>query len=267
MPDPDTDSKKGLTQEEAGRRLESQGENILKKGKEKNFWDMVQEQINDPMIFILFVAAAISMLLREFSEYGDHSGGDPSEYGCRCVSGRKSSESYGSAEEDHCSGSPCEKRRGVPEDPGGPSGKGGPGEGRGRRSGAGRYPASQGKGTVRRRICAYGGIPPCAEVLPAFTARSACGGEAEHAFYVFSDHERQRRRDRYRNRNGYRTGEDRSYDQPGHRGTHSSSEEAGGSGENPEHYRCGILSGLICAGGCSSTGICSRCSFWRFLWL
>ena len=104
------------------------------------------------------------------------------------------------------------------------------------------------RGTVRRRICAYGGIPPCAEVLPAFTARSACGGEAEHAFYVFSDHERQRRRDRYRNRNGYRTGEDRSYDQPGHRGTHSSSEEAGGSGENPEHYCCGILSGLICAG-------------------
>ena len=50
-----TDPKKGLTQEEAGRRLESQGENVLKKGKEKNFWDMVQEQINDPMIFILFV--------------------------------------------------------------------------------------------------------------------------------------------------------------------------------------------------------------------
>ena len=66
----DTDPQKGLTQEEAGRRLESQGENILKKGKEKNFWDMVQEQINDPMIFILFVAAAISMLLREFSDTG-----------------------------------------------------------------------------------------------------------------------------------------------------------------------------------------------------
>ena len=42
----------------------------MKKGKEKNFWDMVQEQINDPMIFILFVAAAISMLLREFSDTG-----------------------------------------------------------------------------------------------------------------------------------------------------------------------------------------------------
>ena len=31
---------------------------------------MIQEQINDPMIFILFVAAAISMLLREFSDTG-----------------------------------------------------------------------------------------------------------------------------------------------------------------------------------------------------
>ena len=30
-----TDPKKGLTQEEASRRLESQGENVLKKGKEK----------------------------------------------------------------------------------------------------------------------------------------------------------------------------------------------------------------------------------------
>ena len=66
----DTDSRKGLTQEEAERRLKSQGENVLKKGKEKTIWDMIQEQINDPMIFILFVAAAISMLLREFSDTG-----------------------------------------------------------------------------------------------------------------------------------------------------------------------------------------------------
>ena len=65
-----TDTKTGLTQEEAGKRLESQGENVLKKGKEKTLWDMVQEQINDHMIFILFVAAAISMLLREFSDTG-----------------------------------------------------------------------------------------------------------------------------------------------------------------------------------------------------
>lgn len=65
-----TDLKAGLTQEEAKKRLESQGENVLKKGREKTLWDMVQEQINDPMIFILFVAAAISMLLREFSDTG-----------------------------------------------------------------------------------------------------------------------------------------------------------------------------------------------------
>ena len=36
-----TDTKTGLTQEEAGKRLESQGENVLKKGKEKTLWDMV----------------------------------------------------------------------------------------------------------------------------------------------------------------------------------------------------------------------------------
>ena len=66
----DSDLKSGLTQKEAKKRLESQGENILKKGREKNLWDMIQEQINDPMIFILFVAAAISMLLREFSDTG-----------------------------------------------------------------------------------------------------------------------------------------------------------------------------------------------------
>lgn len=66
----DTDPQKGLTQEEAQRRLKNQGENVLKKGKEKTIWDMIQEQINDPMIFILFVAAAISMLLREFSDTG-----------------------------------------------------------------------------------------------------------------------------------------------------------------------------------------------------
>ena len=31
---------------------------------------MIQEQINDPMIFILFIAASISILLREFSDTG-----------------------------------------------------------------------------------------------------------------------------------------------------------------------------------------------------
>ena len=36
----------------------------------RTIWDMIQEQINDPMIFILFLAASISLLLREFSDTG-----------------------------------------------------------------------------------------------------------------------------------------------------------------------------------------------------
>lgn len=65
-----TDEKTGLTQQEAELRLAKNGENVLKKGKEQGIWDMVQEQLNDPMIFILFLAAAISLLLREFSDTG-----------------------------------------------------------------------------------------------------------------------------------------------------------------------------------------------------
>ena len=49
-----TDEKEGLTRQEAQRRLKEEGKNILKKGKEITVWDMVQEQLNEPMIFILF---------------------------------------------------------------------------------------------------------------------------------------------------------------------------------------------------------------------
>lgn len=63
-----TNVKTGLSQIEAGHRLLKNGKNILKKGKEQTVSDMIQEQLNDPMIFILFLAAAISLLLREFSD-------------------------------------------------------------------------------------------------------------------------------------------------------------------------------------------------------
>ncbi|MGN0399196.1 MAG: cation-translocating P-type ATPase [Blautia sp.] len=66
----DADSKKGLTWKEAERRLAQKGENILKKGKERTILDMIQEQLNDPMIFVLFMAASISLILREFSDTG-----------------------------------------------------------------------------------------------------------------------------------------------------------------------------------------------------
>lgn len=65
-----TDPCQGLSQKEAEIRLERNGKNLLKKEKDRTWWDMVQEQLNEPMILILFLAAAISMLLREFSDTG-----------------------------------------------------------------------------------------------------------------------------------------------------------------------------------------------------
>ena len=65
-----TDEKNGLTAKEAESRLLRDGNNTLKKAKEQTVWDRIQNQINDPMIFILFLAASISMLLREYSDTG-----------------------------------------------------------------------------------------------------------------------------------------------------------------------------------------------------
>ena len=55
-----TDEKNGLKEAEASHRLQRAGENILRKTKDRTIGDMIQEQINDPMIFILFLAASIS---------------------------------------------------------------------------------------------------------------------------------------------------------------------------------------------------------------
>ena len=43
-------------------------EKTYSKRQRQTILDMIMEQLNDPMIFILFMAAAISMLLRQFSD-------------------------------------------------------------------------------------------------------------------------------------------------------------------------------------------------------
>ena len=63
-----TNARRGITDEEAAKRLEEYGENQLKEGKIKTPFQMFMAQLNEPLIFVLFVAAAISMLLREFSD-------------------------------------------------------------------------------------------------------------------------------------------------------------------------------------------------------
>ncbi len=44
------------------------GQNVLEEAHKKNVLQRFLEQMNDPLIFILFIAAAISMILREFSD-------------------------------------------------------------------------------------------------------------------------------------------------------------------------------------------------------
>lgn len=63
-----TDCENGLTSEEAEKRLEKYGKNLLEKKDKQTVWGMILEQLNEPMIFVLFMAAAVSMLLREYSD-------------------------------------------------------------------------------------------------------------------------------------------------------------------------------------------------------
>lgn len=63
-----TDLQKGLSQQEAKNRLEKNGPNALVEKKGKTKLQMFLSQLNEPMIYILFAAAAISLLLKEVSD-------------------------------------------------------------------------------------------------------------------------------------------------------------------------------------------------------
>ena len=66
-------SEKGLTSEQAQKRLEKNGKNRLEEGKKKSVIRRLLEQFADPMIIILIVAAAISGITAAFE------GGFPSD--------------------------------------------------------------------------------------------------------------------------------------------------------------------------------------------
>lgn len=66
-------SEKGLTSEQAQKRLEQNGKNRLEEGKKKSVIRRLLEQFADPMIIILIVAAAISGITAAFE------GGFPSD--------------------------------------------------------------------------------------------------------------------------------------------------------------------------------------------
>lgn len=64
----ESDAKCGLTMEEAARRAEQYGSNRLEEKKKKGFLLLFWEQLNDPLIYILLAAVAISLFLKEVGD-------------------------------------------------------------------------------------------------------------------------------------------------------------------------------------------------------
>lgn len=63
-----SDIQKGLTEMEAGRRLRTDGKNELPGARRKNPVTRFVEQLQDPLIYVLLAASAISLLLDEVSD-------------------------------------------------------------------------------------------------------------------------------------------------------------------------------------------------------
>ncbi|MBQ9490647.1 MAG: ATPase, partial [Lachnospiraceae bacterium] len=58
----------GLSEKEAAKRLSRNGKNELKKPKGKSLAVRFWEQLQDPLIYVLMVAAFVSILLKENSD-------------------------------------------------------------------------------------------------------------------------------------------------------------------------------------------------------
>lgn len=64
------DTEKGLSSTEASLRLSRYGKNRLQEKKEKSQFTLFMEQLNDPLIFILFAAMGVSLFLGEAGDAG-----------------------------------------------------------------------------------------------------------------------------------------------------------------------------------------------------
>lgn len=58
-----TDKNKGLTNEEADKRLSEHGSNELESDEEKSIWARIAEQFEDELVIILLIAAVISFII------------------------------------------------------------------------------------------------------------------------------------------------------------------------------------------------------------
>ena len=63
-----TNIEHGLTIEETNHRIKKYGYNLLKDDDKKTWYQMLLEQLNDPLIYVLFIAAAASVFLKEAAD-------------------------------------------------------------------------------------------------------------------------------------------------------------------------------------------------------
>jgi Ca2+-transporting ATPase len=61
-------SEAGLSDAEAAARLKKNGPNELRPKRQRTIWEMLKEQLTDPMILILIGASVLSMVLNEWTE-------------------------------------------------------------------------------------------------------------------------------------------------------------------------------------------------------
>lgn len=60
----------GLAQDEAARRLERHGPNEVEQERETPWWALLLHQFRDPLIYILLVAAVVTLLLEDYTDTG-----------------------------------------------------------------------------------------------------------------------------------------------------------------------------------------------------
>ena len=64
----ETNIEQGLDHQVANRRKAKDGANVLTDGEQKTKAEMFLEQLNEPLIYVLFIASGLSMLLGEISD-------------------------------------------------------------------------------------------------------------------------------------------------------------------------------------------------------
>ncbi len=63
-------NRQGLTQQEADRRIEEVGPNVIAEAEGTSLWELLLHQFRSPLVYILLVATAVTILIEEYIDAG-----------------------------------------------------------------------------------------------------------------------------------------------------------------------------------------------------